>query len=213
MRLAAAFCALFLLAELAAAQSFQQWNEVDLAAKARKVDLIFPLLARTDSHLANPQLAATGIIANVPLRPHLVMTAAYLYADLPQISDSVHLPVIALMPMFHVHHFALADMNRFERLIGYPGSPYRYRNRLFVDRPFGANEQWHWFANNEAFFNLSAGTWNQNRFQAGAGSRLNSRLSLDVYYLERVANGAAQTTNVLGTTLTVRLTPVKQQRP
>jgi hypothetical protein len=116
------------------------------------------------------------------------------------------------MPVFHEYRFAFADMNRFERLIGYPGSPYRYRNKLIVDRPLGADRNWHLFASNEAFFNLSAGNWNQNRFQAGVGRRLNHHVSVDLYYLERVANGAAQSANILGTTLTMRLTPVKGEK-
>jgi len=200
----------FLLSSLSAAQDFQQWNEVDLTAAWRKVDLIMPLLARTDSHLPNPQLAATGVIANYPLRKHLMLTGAYLYADLPQLSDHVHLPVVALTPAFRVNRFSLADMNRFEKLIGYPGSPVRYRNKIFFDRPVGASEQWHVFVNDEIFFNLTAGNWNQNRFQVGAGKRFSPRLSLDVYYLERVSNGAAESTNVLGTVFTVRITPKKE---
>jgi hypothetical protein len=210
MRLVTVLFCWFLLASLSKAQDFQQWNEVDLTAEWRKVDLIMPMLARTDSHLPNPQLAATGVIANYPLRKHLILTGAYLYADLPQLSDHVHLPVIALTPAFRVNRFSLADMNRFEKLIGYTGSPVRYRNKVFLDRPFGAGEQWHFFVTNEIFFNLSAGNWNQNRFQAGAGKRLSSRLFLDMYYLERVSNGAAESTNVLGTVLTVGITPIKE---
>jgi hypothetical protein len=205
MRRKAVLSFIFLLSTLADAQDFQQWNEVDLTATWRKFDFLVPLLARTDTHLPNPQLAATGIVADFILNSHLVLTAGYLYADLPQIPDSVHLPLVAVTPVFSVNRFTLYDRNRFEKLVGYPGSPVRYRNRLFVNRPFGANERWHWFADDEAIFNLSAGNWNQNRFQAGAGARLNPRLSLDIYYLERVANGAAETTNVLGTILTVRL--------
>ena len=212
MRQAAILSCLFFLSTLAGAQDFQQWNEVDLTASWRKLEFLVPLLARTDTHLPNPQLAATGFIANYPANAHLILTAAYLYAYLPQISDSVHLPVIAVTPVFRLNRFTLADTSRFEKLIGYPGAPVRYRNKLFFDRPFGPHERWHLFAGDEVFFNLSAASWNQNRLQAGAGSRLNSRLSLDVYYLQRVANSAAQSSNVLGTTLTVRMTPDRKGR-
>lgn len=119
----------------------------------------------------------------------------------------MHLPLIALSKAFHVGRFAVADRNRFEKLIGYKASPIRYRNRLMVDRPFGARDLWHLFADDEIFFNLSIRSWNQNRFQAGGGARLNRRLFLDGYYLQRNPSGGAPTTRVLGTTLRVILTP------
>jgi hypothetical protein len=212
MRHAATLSLFLFLAAVSRAQDFQQWNEVDLAASWRKVGLVFPLLARTDSHLPNPQLAATGVIANYSLDKDLIATAAYLYADLPQPDYSVHLPVLALTPVFHQNGFTVGDTNRFEMLIGYPKSPVRYRNKLFMDRSFDRSERWHMFADDEMFFNLTAGDWNQNRFQAGAGARLDRRLSLDVYYLERVSNGAAQSTNVLGTILTVRITSARKEQ-
>ena len=76
-----------------------------------------------------------------------------------------------------------------------------------VDRPFGASDQWHLFVTDEVFFDLSNAAWNQNRFQAGGGARLNRRLFLDGYYLQRNPSGGAATTRVLGTTLRVALTP------
>jgi hypothetical protein len=81
------------------------------------------------------------------------------------------------------------------------------RNRFLVDRPFGAHDRWHVFADDEIFFDLSAARWNQNRFQAGGGARLNRRLFFDVYYLQRNPSGGALKTRVLGTTLRVALTP------
>jgi hypothetical protein len=105
----------------------------------------------------------------------------------------------------HLRRFTLADRSRFEKLIGYGDSPVRYRNRVFLDRPLGAHNRWHFFTDDEVFFNLTAGSWNQNRFQAGGGTRLSHRLLLDLYYLQRALTGGAAKTNVLGTTLTVRI--------
>ena len=103
--------------------------------------------------------------------------------------------------------FTFADRNRFEKLVGFGTSPGRYRNRFLVDRPFGAHDHWHLFADVEVIFDVSAGEWSQNRAQAGDGALLNRRLLLDVYFLQRNAGGPAPTTRVLGTTLRVRLTP------
>jgi hypothetical protein len=208
LRPLALFCFVFLIAAtvaLAHAQDFQSWNEVDLAASFHGVNFLLPLLARTDTRLPNPQLAATGLTADFHLPWRLTLTAGYLFADLPQRSDLVHIPLLAVTKSFHAGRLAVADRNRFEKLFGYGAAPVRYRNRILFDRPFGAHDQWHVFAADEIFFDLSAAAWNQNRLQAGAGARLNRRLLLDVYGLQRNPAASAPTTRVLGTTLRVDL--------
>ncbi len=207
MRSAALLFCLCITAALAGAQDCQIWNEVDLTASWRNVDFMVPLLARTDTRLPNPQLAATGITADFHLPWRLTLTGGYLFADLPQRSLLVHLPLVAVSTSLRCGRFTVADRNRFEKLIGYGTAPVRYRNRFLVDRPFGAHDRWHIFVADEVFFDLSNTTWNQNRFQAGGGARLNRRLLLDGYYLQRNPSRGASTTHVLGTTLRVALTP------
>lgn len=197
-------------ASLSSAQDFQSWNEVDLTASYKGVDLLVPLLARVDSNLPNPQLAATGVTADFQLPWHLTLTGGYLFALLPQRSVEVHLPLIAVTPTFRAKRVVVADRNRFEKLIGFGDSPVRYRNRLLVDLLFGGRERWHAFADNEVIFNLTASNWNQNRLQFGAGRQLASRLFLDVYYLRRNLSGGAPTQNVLGTTLRISLRPRRE---
>ncbi len=196
-------------ASLSSAQDFQSWNEVDLTASYRRVAFLVPLLARFDPDLPNPQLAATGITADFSVYRHLVVTGGYLFAMVPQRSLDVHVPLVALTPTFHLRRFAIADRNRFEKLIGFGDSPVRYRNRLLFDVPLGTRERWHAFASNELIFNLSAGNWNQNRLQLGTGRQLTSHLSLDLYYLRRNLAGGVPIQNVLGTTLTISLRPRK----
>lgn len=201
---------LLLLAVGVRGQDFQSWNEVDLTASYKGVDLLVPLLARTDSRLPNPQLAATGVTADVQLPWHLTLTGGYLFAVLPQRSLDVHLPLIALTPTFRRGGLLVGDRNRFEKLIGFANSPVRYRNRFLVDVSFGARERWHTFASNEVILNLTDGNWNQNRLQFGAGRQLATRLFLDVYYLRRNLSGGAPSQNVLGTTLKINLRSRKE---
>jgi hypothetical protein len=195
----------------AGAQDFQSWSELDFTASWKKVDLLIPLLARVDSSLPNPQLAATGVTADIPLHGHLTLTGGYLFAVVPQQSLDVHLPLIALSPTFRLHRFMLADRNRFEKLIGFGNSPVRYRNRFLLDAPFGTKERSHAFVDDEIIFNLTAGNWNQNRFQIGSGLQLTQRISLDVYYLRRNLSGHVSTQNVLGTALRINLKPWKER--
>ena len=207
----AAVVVLIVGATFSHAQDFQSWNEVDLTASWKDVDFLVPLLERVDSSLPNPQLAATGVIADVRLLWHLTFTGGYLFAVRPQRSLDVHLPLVALTPTFKLHRFVLADRNRFEKLIGFADDPVRYRNRFLVDAPFGARERWHAFVDHEVIFNLTDGNWNQNRFQIGGGRQLTSRIFLDVYYLQRNPAGGVPQTRVAGTTLRINLRPRTKQ--
>ncbi len=200
-------CAIFLLFIAAAshAQELQSWNEVDLSASWRRVDLLAPFVARIEPGSPNPELAATGLTADLPLRWGLTLTSGYLFADLPQGHDLVHLPLLALTGTTHLHHVTFADRNRWEKLIGFRGNPVRYRNRLLLDYPLGSDGRAHAFLDDEVFFNLSAANFNQNRLQTGAGVHLHPRLLLDLYYLLRNP-GSGPATHVLGATLKVSLT-------
>ena len=125
------------------AQDFQSWNEVDLTASWRKASFLVPLLSRTDTRLPNPQLVAGGVTVDVPVPWRLTLTGGYLFADLPQRSLWVHLPVVALSRSWQAGRFTVGDRNRFEKLVGFPHSPVRYRNRLHLDRPLGSRDRWH----------------------------------------------------------------------
>jgi len=70
----AALLLLLLASPFARAQNFQSWNEVDLTGAWKNVDFLLPLLARVDSSLPNPQLAATGVTAEFRLPWHLTFT-------------------------------------------------------------------------------------------------------------------------------------------
>jgi hypothetical protein len=195
---------LWLLTTPARAQDFQSWNEVDLSAAWKRVDLLAPFVARTDTSAVNPQLAATGLLVDLPLGNHVVLTAGYLFADLPQSMGGVNIPLGAATAVFRPSRFTIADRNRFEKLIGYGTGPVRYRNRALLDWKLDARDRWHLFVDDELFWNLSNQTWNQNRLQAGAGYRLSRRLNLDLYYLQKNPAGSAAV-YVLGSDLTVRL--------
>jgi hypothetical protein len=203
---AAGLLSLSLLAAGARAQTSQSWNEVDLAAWWRGISFTVPLVARVDARLPNPQLLAAGLTADLPLPWQMTLTGGYLFVDLPQqVRSEVHVPLVALSKAFRIGRVSLADRNRFEKLIGLGASPVRYRNRLRADLPLDANEQWHAFLDDEVFYDFSASQWTQNRFQVGGGARLNPRLALDLYLLQRNLRGGAPPTRVLGATLRVTL--------
>ena len=85
----------------AAAQDFQSWNEVDLTASWRRANFLVPVLTRLDTKLPNPQLVASGVMVDFRLPWRLTLTGGYLFADLPQRSEWVHLPLVALYDSIH----------------------------------------------------------------------------------------------------------------
>lgn len=210
MRIFPALVFMILVSAPGRAQNLQSWDEVDLTASWDKVKLLVPLLIRVDSHLPNPQLAATGFTVDLPGPWHLTMTAGYLFADLPRRSQIIHVPLVAVSKSFHLHRFTFVDRNRFEKLVGSANSPVRYRNRTMLDRPFGHDDRWHVFVDDEIFLDLSAAQWNQNRFQFGVGARVTSASSVDTYYLIRSAPGGAPLTHVAGVTLKAELKKSKK---
>jgi len=207
-------CALALSAPLAAQSppvtDTQFWTELDLATGlSPRVEFTVPLMLRASTSLPNPVLGAPGALLSFQLHEHLSLDAGYLFADLPHAAGGlqVHLPLLAITGKTKLGRLALSDRNRVEILEGFPEGPIRYRNRLVLDLPFTTQHRaWHAFLADEAFYDFSVEHWTQNRFQAGARTRLTERLSLDAYYLLRNARRALPgQVNVVGTTLSVRL--------
>ncbi len=78
------------------------------------------------------------------------------------------------------------DRNRIERLDGAPGDPWRYRNRLLIERvvtgmgPIGSI-----FASDEVFYDFARQRWSRNRAQIGFGVPVLRRDQIQVYYLRQ----------------------------
>lgn len=195
------------LCTVARAQGFWIWNEEDITAAFRGVSVVVPLVDRIAPSLANPQLLAIGLTAEVRLPARTTMTVGYLFVDLPQRQPSVvHVPLLATSTAARIGPLTVADRNRIEQLIGLGPSPIRYRNRLSLELPLGAapSNRSHVFADEEVFFDASASAWTQSRFRIGAGCALRSALLLDVFYLRQSIRGRALV-QVLGTAFKVAL--------
>ncbi len=188
----------------------QAWTEFDVAAAlAPRIELTLPFILRTSTSLANPLLFAPGALVDFNLDPHLTLTGGYLFADFPNTAGGlqVHVPLAAATGRIQIGRLTISDRNRAEKLEGYDDAPIRYRNRFALDLASPPTHfRWHAFLTNEAFYDFSAAAWTQNRFQAGAGTRLSQRWSLDAYYLLRLSKDAHPgQVNVVGTTVTLRI--------
>jgi hypothetical protein len=197
-----------LQAQRTSGQDWQMWNEVDVAARlAPGVSLTVPLVIRDSFHLSNPQLAGAGPIFDFDFGSHLTLTGGYLFVALPVTGPgySVHVPLAAVTARASRGRFRFSERNRAEGLIGLPGSPIRYRNKVSIEMAL-AEGRWVPFLNDEAFYDFSKSAWTQNRLQAGLTRRLSPALALSAFFLERSSAKTDPTsTHAVGVSLAIRL--------
>jgi hypothetical protein len=214
--MAAWFCALICLVPVRGmAQGQPVWGEVDVVSSWQAVAVTAPVIFRTDSRLPNPQLAATGVIVDVRLPWRITVSGGYLGGYLvtgfPRTSSLVGVPLVAATKTFAVWRIVAADRNVFDDFRGFGASAVRYRNRFSLDFVPDHNREWHFFGDNEAFFDRSVSKWTQNRLRLGGGRRLSESVLLDMYYLRWTVTSARTSTNVVGTTVTLALNKKREQ--
>jgi hypothetical protein len=183
-------------------QSVQLWPEADLSLTFKRTSVLIPLLSRLDLNLPNPQFVATGAVCRYRLNERWTGSVGYLFAELPQQNQTVHVPLAALTASWRTNRWTFFDVDRFERLMAYSNQPYRYRNRATADYAFGRSRARHLYISDEFFVNLSERSWNQNRAQAGLAIAVSRRVRLDLYGLERSAPDGKEGT-AAGTVLTI----------
>lgn len=168
----------------------EMWNEVDLYIPlTSRYSLFFPAAVRISDTLQNPVLTGLGPSLSIVISKDILFTAGYLYADLPHTAGglAVHVPLASITLSRNLGRMQFFDRNRGERLIGVPGDPFRYRNRLGVQ--FKASKAWHAFASDELFYDSGASKWNQNRFLAGVTETLTPATTVDLYFVRRSLHG------------------------
>ena len=170
------------------------------------------MVIRSSFNLANPQLAGLGPVFDVSVAKFVIVTGGYLFVTLPKTGPgySVHVPLAAVTLRQTWHHLRISDRNRAEALIGIPHSPIRYRNKLAVDLGLPSSRV-NPFISDEVFYDFEQSAWTQNRLAVGAGIRLNPRLGLDLYYLERSAHKTLPSSvHALGLTLEIHIKTLKR---
>ena len=184
------------------------WDELDLSARlGPNLTVTVPLVIRDSTTLPNPQLYGVGPLFDYALVRHMNVTGGYLFVGVPNAGPGydVHVPLAAITFKAKIKRLDMSDRNRAEGLIGLPQNPIRFRNKLVLDLPLRSG-RWTPFLSDEVFYDFSKSAWTQNRFQAGFGHELSSRLRLDFFYLERNARQSNPTaTHALGTTLQIKL--------
>ena len=189
----------------------QLWQEVDLVAPlGPNVTATMLGVMREGDSLPNPALAAGG--ATFDFRAGAwTFTGGDLWAaarsPVSGTGTDVDLPLAALSYSWSWAGISISERNRFEQLIGLPGDPWRYRNRLAFEMGVeGFGRVSGVFASDEVFYDLQKDRWSRNRAQIGFEIPLAHSAALQLYYMRQDdSNARLSALNIAGTTLKVNL--------
>ena len=190
----------------------QQWNEVQLAVPVTSrfdFNLLGGLrLGRNISHAVDERIGAGftfKVNKYVSVSPNYLHIGMQPFAGRRIWENRLTLPV---QIRFNLGEFRLTDRNQFERRIRSTGQrSTRYRNRLLLEHPVGAdNLGLSVFIGDEVFYDWTVDRWVRNRFAAGVTKVFNKHFTQDLYYL-RQNDGVSVPgdLNVIGTILRFRL--------
>jgi hypothetical protein len=192
-------------ADLAANPQF--WGELDVSADlAPDWRLTALSVAREGDALPDPTLWGGGAILDRrfgDLTVSLGDLAVAVRGPVSGASLDVDVPLAAVSYARRIGGFEVADRNRIEDLIGVPGDPWRYRNRLSVERPVsGLGPLSSIFASEEVFYDLQAHDWSRSRAQIGVAIAAAPHTELRLFYLRQDdRSGLPRAVNALGVTL------------
>lgn len=188
----------------------QAWMEADMTAPIT-TELSATLIAtsRESLQLPNPTLVGGGLSADWRLDRFTLTAGAYavqIRGVTNGATTDVELPFLSANYSFEILGVSVSDRNRIEDLVGIPGAPYRFRNRLGADLPLFQQGISHVFATDELFYDFATSRWNRNRAQLGFGVPVSSRGELQLFYLRQDNYGSEpRALNVLGLTFKVDL--------
>ena len=197
---------------------FQSWNEVQLIVpvarftnsegrSVNKVTVIFNGIARfgrsvdlTDGRL--------GVEFNFRANKHLTFVTSALYRNDEVVDNARHVEArLAVGPTFSAtwKNISFRDRNLYEYRVRRGRNDISvYRQRLQVSFPLKHNGKilFSPFLSEEAFYDFSAGRFNNNELFLGVTRRLNPRTELDIAYIRNDTNPA----NVNGLSLNLKIT-------
>jgi hypothetical protein len=189
----------------------QAWGEIDVAASFAPGWRVTALsVLRAGQALPNPALWGGGAIADRKLGDLTLSAGDIEVVVRNSVSGDrldVNVPLAAISYGWKWAGFEVSDRNRFEDLIGVPGDPWRYRNRVDIEHPVtGLGPVSAIFANEEVFYDFGARQWERSRAQIGLALTAAPDAELRIYYLRQDDRFARpRTINALGLALILDL--------
>lgn len=106
-----------------------------------------------------------------------------------------------------IRRLILDNMHQIERRFRESQNSSRYRTRVQLEWPFRLHDaDYRLFAWEEVYYDWIPHAWSRNRFAVGAGKRMDSNLSIDLFYLKQNARfSRPRNINAVGVTLRIQL--------
>jgi hypothetical protein len=168
----------------------QIWGEVDVTAPISPgVSATALGVVRAGDGLPNLALAGGGVTIDARSGPWTFTAGDLWVAARSAVSGrtvDVDVPLAAVAYGWRFAGAGISERARVERLDGAPGDPWRYRNRLLVERPVtGLGPVGSVFASDEVFYDFGRDKWSRNRAQVGVGLAMSRRAQVQIYYLRQ----------------------------
>jgi hypothetical protein len=200
------------MAQAAPSSDSQVWTEIDLTkAVSDRFTLTATLADRLGDGLPNPTLWGGGLTGELRLSPNWSVGGGA-YEVQARSASSGHrldatLPLAYVTGAWEVAGMRLSNRNRIEDVLGVPGHPWRYRNRLQVDRPIeGLPPVRSIFASDEVFYDFDHERFSRNRAQVGVTLAPAGPAAIQIYYMRQDdAYARPGGLNILGLSLKVDL--------
>jgi len=190
----------------------QLWSEIDVSAQvAARLALTATVVDRQGDGLPNPTLWGGGLTGDLRLSPNWSIGAgAYEVQARSAVSGgrlNATLPLAYITADGSAGGFHVSDRNRIEDEVGLPGDPWRYRNRLMVERPLHiALPIRSIFVSDEVFYDFGQRRLSRNRAQVGVTLTPVGPAALQLYLMRQDdAFAHPSGLNILGLTLKVEI--------
>ncbi len=194
------FCAIFTFsAGLTSAQVIaapptddtQLWSDFQISVPLnRKVDLVFTGTFRLGRGLSHPVSERGAVSIAYKATKFITLETGYQYvANQPSKGRKNYSSnlIFAGTVKFPIGKLTVSDRNWVERRFrNSRQDSTRFRNRLRVEYPVVVRDtKFNIFASNEVFYDSTLNKWARNRFAVGANTKLNERLTGEVYYMRQ----------------------------
>jgi hypothetical protein len=189
----------------------QLWTAVQLAVPLReRTQLILSGSLRQGRNFSHPVYETGGASVRFRLGRHFAFSPIYqfvatqYYPNVHTRENRLSINGVVSVP---IKRLVLDNMHQFEQRFREPRNSNRYRTRVQLEWPFRLHDaDYRLFSWEEVYYDWVPHAWSRNRFAVGAGKRLNSKLTMDLYFLKQNASfSRPRDINAIGVTFRIQM--------
>ena len=189
----------------------QLWTGVQFAVPLReRTELILAGSFRLGRDFSHPVYETAGAAVRFRLGRYFALSPIYQFVATqyyPGIHTRENRLSINGVVSIPIKRLVLDNMHQFDQRFRELQNSNRYRTRVQVEWPFRFHDaDYRLFCWEEAYYDWIPHAWSRNRFAVGGGKRLNSKLTIDLYFLKQNARfSRPRNINAIGVTFRIQL--------